>query len=658
MISFGNKTNNNHTHQLQDKSLFPIYLFFLIFTVGNYFVSLAMEKDQFIYPPLILLTISFILIISSSCTNRNNDPGNRSKLADFKTKATSLLKKRPDSALIYADSAIILAQTQKLNDTVAIDLIQLKAKAFLNKGNVDSAKINYEKARSMAIFVSDTLLQATIDMKLGELMLNNGNLYTSEKYLWEAVEIFEKGNNNSKKGEAYNLYGSLVNDRGDLLKSQQYLFKAYACFDTTNNFSSISRICNNIASNFKAQGSKKEALLYYQKALDFAVRAADTSNIASTFNNLGVFYRRSFPDSSFFYYNKTLALAPPGKNSLMEIIAHYNIANLYFDKNEYEKAKAEYFHLLKICRAGKNVGGVARIYTGLSAIHSKINDYPIAEKYLTDAIALSDSIGDKKIRLYALDELRQLYTKTKSYKKALDLSVIVKASGDSMLEIEKQSAIHDIEMLYQTEKKDAENSRLKYLLSNQQTKLKYGMTIIVLYLLFTLGISFLFWRLIKLYRQRSFAYLQLVNKYKHESEQLNQLGSIKQPVLQTVQEQEAIQSNCRLLSRLIELFLVEKPYLDPKLKVESIAEKLNTSQKSIAAALKDHKETTFTSFTNRFRVDAAISLMEDLNYGHYKIEAIARNSGFGSKSNFYDTFESFTGVKPNYYRNYKSTPAQ
>ncbi|MEI6138226.1 MAG: tetratricopeptide repeat protein [Mariniphaga sp.] len=580
-----------------------------------------MKKDRFVYPVLILLTISFILIINLSCTNRNNDPENRSKLVDYNTKATSLLKKKPDSAFIYADSA----------------------------------KINYEKARSRAIYISDTLLQATIDLKLGELMLNKGNLYTSEKYLWEAVEIFDKGQNNLKKGEAYNLYGSLVCDRGDIVKSQQYLFKAYACFDNTDHFSAISRICNNIATNFKAQGSKKEALAYYQKALECAVKAADTLNIASTLINLGVFYRRSFPDSSFIYYNKTLALALPGKNSMMQIIAQYNIANLYFDQNEFDKAKVEYFKLLEICRSEKNVGGIARIYTGLSAIHSKQGNYPLAEKYLTDAIALSDSVGDKKINLYTLNELKLLYTKTKSYKKALDLSLIIKDKGDSMLELEKQSALHDIEMLYQTEKKDAENVQLKLLLSNQQTKLRYGMTIVVLYILFTLGISFLFWRLIKLYRQRSIAYLQLVNKYKHESEQLSQLRNVKHADLQTVNEMETIQGNQQLLSQLIELYLVEKPYLDPKLKVETIAEKLNCSQKAIAAALKAYKENTFPSFTNRFRVDAAIAMMEDPAYNHYKIEAIAKNSGFGSKSNFYDTFESFTGVKPTHYRSYKDS---
>ncbi len=339
----------------------------------------------------------------------------------------------------------------------------------------------------------------------------------------------------------------------------------------------------------------------------------------------------------------------------MEIITRYNVANLYFDNKEFEKAKDEYFRLLEICRSGKNVGGIARIYINLSAYYSKNSNYPAAKKYLTDAIALSDSIGDKKINMYALNELKDLYIKTKDFKNALDLTLIIKKNGDSTLIAEKQAAVHEIEILYESEKKDAENASLKYQITSQQTNLKYRMVIIVLFILSTIGMTFLFRRVSKLYKERSLAYTHLVNKYKQESELLNRLRSIKPPDIQNETEQEAIQANNRLLEQLIEYYVIEKPYLDPKLKVDTIAEKLNSSQKAIAAALKDYKDTNFTSFTNRFRVDAAIAMMDDNACKHLKIEAIAKASGFGSKTNFYDAFENYTSVKPTYYRNFMSS---
>ncbi len=603
-----------------------------------------------------ILPVSLILLLSLHSCSQSKSGLKRSGDQDIVSQQLQniggIVESKPDSALILAGQAIEFAHIHHWNDTVIISLMQLKAKAFINLDIPDSAKVNYENARLRAILISDKQLQASIDLKLGVLMQEKGNVFTAEKYICEAFGLFDTLRNIHKTGEAYNLYGSLLMDKGDIIKSQQYLLKAYACFENTDNLSEISGICINIGGNYKARGMKKEALLYYRKALDFAEKAADTAEMSSALNNLGVFYRRSNPDSSMIYYNRSLALAPQGKNSLMEIRVRYNRANLYFDKNDFEEAKAEYFTLLDICRSGKNFGGIARIYTGLSAIHSKTHNYPLAEKYLTDAIALSDSLGDKKTNIFSLGELKDLYIRTGAYKKALDLSEIIEARGDSILGLKKQLAIHDMEMLSQSEKEDAENANLKYQVNRQQTKLTYRLIIIGILILATIGVLLLFRRLFLLYNQRTTAYDTLIKKYKTESELLSRLRSLKSAEQQIDAESEPVPCDTLLLERLIEYFVLEKPYLDPKLKVTQVAEKLGCSQKAIAAALKGYTDNNFNAFTNRFRVDAAISMMDDPACQHYKTDAIAKDSGFGSKSTFYSTFESFTGVRPGYYRGF------
>jgi transcriptional regulator GlxA family with amidase domain len=42
--------------------------------------------------------------------------------------------------------------------------------------------------------------------------------------------------------------------------------------------------------------------------------------------------------------------------------------------------------------------------------------------------------------------------------------------------------------------------------------------------------------------------------------------------------------------------------------------------------------------------------LEDPERMKYKIEAIAHDSGFGSKQSFYNTFEELTGIKPSDFR--------
>jgi AraC-like DNA-binding protein len=58
----------------------------------------------------------------------------------------------------------------------------------------------------------------------------------------------------------------------------------------------------------------------------------------------------------------------------------------------------------------------------------------------------------------------------------------------------------------------------------------------------------------------------------------------------------------------------------------------------------------FNSLLNHFRVEEAARKLGDPEFDHFTIEAIAKESGFGSRSSFYQVFEIFKGIKPNIYR--------
>jgi transcriptional regulator GlxA family with amidase domain len=105
-----------------------------------------------------------------------------------------------------------------------------------------------------------------------------------------------------------------------------------------------------------------------------------------------------------------------------------------------------------------------------------------------------------------------------------------------------------------------------------------------------------------------------------------------------------------LFIRFIELYEKKKPYLDSKLKSETIAKKLQVSPRTITAVLKNNGFSGFNSFNNKFRVEEVKAKFENPDYANLKMEFIASESGFGSKQSFYSAFEEFTGVNPGFYR--------
>ena len=109
-------------------------------------------------------------------------------------------------------------------------------------------------------------------------------------------------------------------------------------------------------------------------------------------------------------------------------------------------------------------------------------------------------------------------------------------------------------------------------------------------------------------------------------------------------------SELAVLFRLCSYLEKEKVYLNTKLKVDDVAEAIQSSQREISFLLKKHKNQNFNSFINQYRVEEVLRIFNDSNYEHYKLESIAMMSGFGSKQSFYNTFEAVVGEKPAHYR--------
>ncbi len=89
-----------------------------------------------------------------------------------------------------------------------------------------------------------------------------------------------------------------------------------------------------------------------------------------------------------------------------------------------------------------------------------------------------------------------------------------------------------------------------------------------------------------------------------------------------------------------------KPYLDPDLKLNNLANLIGTTDKKLSAFLNNHLDTTFYELINQKRVEAVKEklLIEDLN--QYSIMGIATDCGFKSKSSFNRIFKNQTGLSP------------
>ena len=97
---------------------------------------------------------------------------------------------------------------------------------------------------------------------------------------------------------------------------------------------------------------------------------------------------------------------------------------------------------------------------------------------------------------------------------------------------------------------------------------------------------------------------------------------------------------------LISIIEKDRLYLDGKLGIKTIADKLGISVNHLSQVINQKSERNFFRFINEYRVEEAKKLLSDQSSQKFTILAIAFDCGFNSKSSFNTIFKAYTGKTP------------
>jgi AraC-like DNA-binding protein len=106
---------------------------------------------------------------------------------------------------------------------------------------------------------------------------------------------------------------------------------------------------------------------------------------------------------------------------------------------------------------------------------------------------------------------------------------------------------------------------------------------------------------------------------------------------------------------LLEFMAKQKPYLEPKLTLNTLAERLDISPNHLSQIINQIEEQNFNDFINKYRVEEFINRASQDT--HLSYLALALESGFNSKSTFNAVFKKLKGVTPSQFMASKSNKA-
>jgi len=593
-----------------------------------------------------------ILALAGYLTSCNiSDRNNQAHLLEIELskslsqRAENYLDAHPDTAIIFADSALKLANWASPDYDAIYQLYQIKANAWQNLEQPDSAILYLQKKYDLSLAAGDSAMQAHSLFRLLRLQIQEHAIANPGEQIDRLAELFHRLGMEYYRAKAISLYDDWCNKTGDIALAQKYLVQACEIYEKLDSTQALIAVYLNVGNNFKQIGSKPEALKYYKKSADIASRRFDTLNMAKAMINSGTIYRSLNPDSAMKCYEAVDALLAETHYSYYKTVNSFNLANIYSDQKNYTKAKQMFEQVMRLSRESNNIEGIVYAHNGLASIYSKTGKTDLAVENMQASVKIAKSLNNQNLILILQKQLYATFKEAGRWEEAITTIDEINMLNDSLMSLEKQVSIHALEIKYQGAKKALENATLKEQVNIQELNLSNRKLVIVILTITTLILVVLLWYAYRLYRQRGFAYQALLARFKAEMHL--PLPAKNDSASET---DDPDNDSRQLMKKLQHYFQTEKPYLDHKLKVDEVAEKLDTNRKTVANALKFHEHHNFNSFCNLYRVEEAKKLIVSPGMENFTLEAIGDKSGFGSRQNFYAVFQQFTGMRPAFFR--------
>ncbi|MEI8204629.1 MAG: tetratricopeptide repeat-containing sensor histidine kinase [Bacteroidota bacterium] len=370
----------------------------------------------------------------------------------------------------------------------------------------------------------------------------NGSLPDSAMYYCD-IALFIAKKLNYKKGIAscLNYKGSIYSYMGLFEKAIDNYLNSLKLYEELHDAQGMALCYGNIGTLHSDQGSNAIALQYYSKAIKIFEELKDNKSLASCYNGIGnIYIRNNNFEQAIEYYSKSENKYNEAEDKNGVSICKCNIGGVYLAMGASSKVKSraaieykkalEYF--LKSLTAFKEIGnnyGLANAYNSIAYTLTAQGKYGEAIEYANKGLSIALGTKDLPMLKSSYDVLAIANDSLQNYKEAYKNQILFKLINDSIFNSEKSRQIADMQVKYESGKKENENEILRQKNEIQQSAIQTQVyirnTFIYFSIIVTLVVVFLVFRYYikqkanKLLSEKN----DFINKQKDELEEISKM---------------------------------------------------------------------------------------------------------------------------------------
>ena len=297
---------------------------------------------------------------------------------------------------------------------------------------------------------------------IGVIERKIGNLESAYQYFTKAYYVAKKLNDSTQIGYTYTNFTDYYIQKASYSLALENVLMAYNIFEKLRNKRGISYCLNYMGEIYLRYQMYDKAELYLNDALKLRKEINDQRGYSNALINLGFvyFYEGEFEKAKrncleAIRLNKNIKYAN-GNSIALSLIADINSAQALYTKAEHNLSEA-----LKIDRKINNRTGMIVNLNKLGNIYLKMGKFTKAKSFIKNALKLAHQYGYLEQEMTSYQLLSDYFKSTKKFQSALDAKGRYIVLKDSIYSYENIGRFADLQTLFETNKKDAENKILK-----------------------------------------------------------------------------------------------------------------------------------------------------------------------------------------------------
>jgi len=370
-----------------------------------------------------------------------------------------------DSAIFFAKEAAKIARSKKLFRAQGWSLAKL-VEIFIEQKKLAEAEQLTPQILNIANQVNDSLLAGVALLQSGQVKMYNDNPD-------EAILLMDKSITgglgkypNEYLALAFNDLGYAWGMKDEYERQARFTHKALSIYEMIKSDAGIGMALGNLSTIYYQLGQKEKAIEYGKKSLKYREKTGDIIRLGITCCNLSQYYLGVNSQEATKYQELCVKYARQSGDK-GRIIQSYITSSLIANANKNNKEAFAYekkvIEMLE--KSGTNDRMLARRYIA-AAFYSDMlqSDSSVTLNYYQKSIRLSASLGDRGNLRDAYLYLSDFYKKNKNFSEAYTTYKNYILYRDSLVNLEKEEKIAELENRYETNRKDNEIAKL----SNEQ----------------------------------------------------------------------------------------------------------------------------------------------------------------------------------------------